>query len=421
VSSKKEAFVIRFVPVLVANGLFRVASSAGGAMLVFYLAALAVAGRPLDAAVIGALGLVANSAELFFAVPLGVAADRTSPRLVLVCGALLGALATQIYGLTDQIAVFFVARALQDLAVATGGPPLLAYLAGATADEPVRRGRVMGFYELSLLAGLALGGVVGGLLWDNLRTGGFTVLALLYLGIGGLFLVGAREHIRTPRQPSKRPLAGLRASLADPMLRRLAVPWLAMNGIIGMWLTHIVFQLSGPPAEGQYLVGRFSASEVGLILLGFAATFAVGVLAWSYALAYVSRLRALRVGMAGMLATCLWLALLNQSEGWPAWLRWSLVALAVLSIAIESGFTPAALAILADIAGPSTGRGATMGIYTLLLGIGSALGAVIGGVLARSAAFNGLLLGTVLLLAVAFIALRSLDEHQLAYPKRPEI
>jgi MFS family permease len=400
----------RLLSVLVGNALLRIASSAGGAMLSFYLAFLAAGGRPIDAAVIAALGLVANSAELLVAVPMGVAVDRSSPRLVLVCGALLGAVATQLYGLSEQLALLFVARALQDFAVAVGGPPLLAHLAGITARQPQRQGRVMGFYELSLLAGLALGGVVGGALWERVGTTGFTLLALLYLLVGGLFLFGARENPDTLRPPLHNPLSGLRQALADPLLRRLAVPWLAMNGIIGMWLTHIIFQLSGPQVAGQYLVGRFTAGEVGLILLGFALVFGGGVLIWGYALAHVPRMLALRVGMLAMLVTCLWLFLLNGAEGWPAWARWSLVALAAVSIAVESGFTPAALAILADVAGRSAGRGSAMGIYTLLLGVGSALGALLGGVLARSFAFNGLLLGTILLLAVAFVSLRWLPD-----------
>jgi hypothetical protein len=54
-----------------------------------------------------------------------------------------------------------------------------------------------------------------------------------------------------------------------------------------------------------------------------------------------------------------------------------------------------------------------MGVYTLLLGLGSVGGAVIGIVLAHSCALNGLLFGTVLLLTVAFIAVSWLSESQL--------
>ena len=92
-------------------------------------------------------------------------------------------------------------------------------------------------------------------------------------------------------------------------------------------------------------------------------------------------------------------------KGWPPWLRWVVVALTAGAILVESGFTPTALAFLADVAGQGEGRGAIMGIYIVLLGIGAALGAGLGGLLARGFAFNGLILGTVGLALVSMAAL----------------
>jgi len=114
---------------------------------------------------------------------------------------------------------------------------------------------------------------------------------------------------------------------------------------------------------------------------------------------------AVRINLAAMLLVCLCLSPLNTSEGWPPWLRWLVVALTAGAIMVESGFTPTALAYLADVAGQGDGRGAAMGIYTVLLGIGTALGAGLGGLLARSLAFNGLILGTVGLALVSMAAL----------------
>ena len=70
--------------VLIANGMLRVANSASGALIGFYLARLAISGRGVDAALLGVLGLVVNLAELSAAVPFGLLADRFSPRLLLV-------------------------------------------------------------------------------------------------------------------------------------------------------------------------------------------------------------------------------------------------------------------------------------------------------------------------------------------------
>jgi MFS family permease len=74
----------RLVMVLVANGLLRSASGASGALVGFYLAFLARQGEAVDPALVGTIGVVANVAELVGAVPLGMLADRYTPRTVLV-------------------------------------------------------------------------------------------------------------------------------------------------------------------------------------------------------------------------------------------------------------------------------------------------------------------------------------------------
>ncbi len=161
----------RLRAVLVGNGLLRVANAAGGALVGFYLAALAKEGGGMDATLLGGLGAVVNGTELIAAVPVGLLSDRYSPRTILVIGCVLGALATQLFGLTSLIAIFFLSRALEGVASAAGGPALLAHLTDATEGAPEQRGRVMGLYELALLAGLALGTLVGGDLWARAGTG----------------------------------------------------------------------------------------------------------------------------------------------------------------------------------------------------------------------------------------------------------
>src|SRR5207253_10955912 len=111
----------RLVAVLVGNGLLRVANSGGGALVGFYLAYLAAHGRNVDAALVGLLGVVFSGAELVGALPFGVLADRFSPRVMTVFGALLGGAATQLFGISGLIAIFYLSRALEGLASAASG------------------------------------------------------------------------------------------------------------------------------------------------------------------------------------------------------------------------------------------------------------------------------------------------------------
>ena len=49
----------------------------------------------------------------------------------------------------------------------------------------------MSYFELSLLAGLALGGLLGSQLWSVLHTGAFAAVASVYLLCAGLLFFGA--------------------------------------------------------------------------------------------------------------------------------------------------------------------------------------------------------------------------------------
>jgi predicted MFS family arabinose efflux permease len=62
-----------------------------------------------------------------------------------------------------------------------------------------------------------------------------------------------------------------------------------------------------------------------------------------------------------------------------------------------------------------------MGLYTFLFGLGNLLGAALGGLLARRYAFNGLVLGTVMLAAVALAGLALLSNPPAAPSPMQEI
>jgi len=397
--------------VLLANVLLRLAGGAGGAMVGFYLAALAERGLPIDAGLLGLLNVVANLAELLLAIPLGLLADRYTPRAILVVSTLIGAAATQLFGISGVVAIFFVSRSLESVAAVAGAPALLSFLAGATRDDAALRGRVMGYYELSLLGGIALGGVAAGALWDAVQTLGFSVLAGCYCAAALLFAAGAAQA-RAAEASSEHPLGGLRLALRDPLLVRLAPAWLAVNALIGLWLTQLSFQLTGPPVPGQVLPGAFTARDAGFVQLGFALALASGVLGWSFALARIARIRALRSSLLALLVVCAAIFVLNLPLALPAGSRLLLAAVLAFAVAVASGFTPAALAYLADITSRREGRGAALGIYTFLFSLGAALGSAIGGWLGTWAAIDGLVLGSVVLTLLALAATGTMNDER---------
>src|SRR5260370_41164299 len=86
--------------VIFGNALQRIASGTSGVLVGLYLADLANHGSPIGAALVGTLGAVSFVAELVGAVPMGIVSDAVAPRALMTSGSLLGALATQLFGMS---------------------------------------------------------------------------------------------------------------------------------------------------------------------------------------------------------------------------------------------------------------------------------------------------------------------------------
>jgi MFS family permease len=267
---------------------------------------------------------------------------------------------------------------------------LLAYLTDATAGDHRLRARAMSYFELSLLAGLALGGLVGGQLWAALGTSAFTALAVIYVVAAVLLFMGSVGSQRHRRYDVWQ---GLIRSLATPALRRLAPVWLCMNAILGLWLGPTLYFLLTNRSDGtQVLAGLFADNPSGLgwMLFAYALVFGAGVVAWSRVLPLIDLRRALSVSLLAMLGVSAGLLLLNHMADQPLRLRWMLTVVIAALIMVESGFTPAALSLLAGAIGPGVGRGGAMGIYSFLLSLGALGGSVLAGIAGRWLAIDGL-------------------------------
>lgn len=391
--------------VILANAMLRIAGGASGVLVGVYLADLANRGFAIDAALVGLLAATSFAAELVGAIPMGLTADAVSPRALTSVGALLGALAVMIFGASHDAELFFVSRLLEGLAAAAVVPPLLAHLVDETAHDGRLRGRAMSYFELSLLAGLGVGGLLGSQLWRLLGRGAFAVLALLYVCAAAVLFVGAagsRAH------SGREAFSGLLRALREPTLRRLAPVWLAMNVILGLWLGPTVyFLMTTRSTSGQVLDGLLSGHphQLGWLLLGYSAVFGVGLVCWSVALPRIGPHRALRISLSAMIGVSVGLFSLNHAGRLPVTARWALTALVSVLVMVESGFTPSALALLASAVGPRAGRGAAMGIYSFLLGVGAVVGSVLAGWLGSRFAFDGLIAATFALALVAIALL----------------
>lgn len=181
-----------------------------------------------------------------------------------------------------------------------------------------------------------------------------------------------------------------------------------MNCVIGLWLgSTLPFLLTQSVKSRQYLAGIFANDprRVGWLLLEYAIVFSAGVTVWSFILPHMKIRRAMTITLGAMLPVCAGLYLLNHSSSESTAVRWVIVVLTALAVMIESGFTPAALAWLAEALPPQSGKGAAMGIYSVLLSLGAIAGSLLAGLLGQRYAIDGLLYGTVLVAVLALVFL----------------
>lgn len=392
---------------LVGNSLQRIAAAASGVLVGLYLAQIANRGSAIGAGLVGILGAVSFGSELIAAMPMGITSDAIAPRALMAGGSLLGAGATQLFGMTGLVSIFFVSRGLEGVGAAAVAPPLLAHLTDVTDHKPALRGKVMSYFELSLLGGVALGGILAGHLWRWLGPRAFGAVALVYVISAGLLYAGAVGSCSYGR---KRAVAGFFRALRQPSLQRLAPVWLCVNTIVGLWLgPTLIFLLTHNSQTNQFLDGVFvdHPDRVGWALLGYSIIFGIGVTVWSFILPRMPLQRALRITLFAMLVVCGGFFLFNHIGSAAA--RWIIGILTAVTIMVESGFTPAALALLAGAIGAQAGRGAAMGIYSVLLSMGAIVGSLIGAVLGTRFAVDGLIYGTLAMAVVALLFVQRLE------------
>jgi MFS family permease len=428
--------------VLVGSLLLRAAAGAMGENIQFYFNAIQEAARspthPLRA-LAGAHNVYAISytlggiiigaffaAELIGALFFGAWSDRYGRKLFIILGPLFGALAVQITAMTTILGLLILTRLLEGLSTATNAPATLGYLAEATADDPKLRTRVSGLFEIATIGGVAVGFSLGGWLWRRfgapaivvgipLTSPAFSLNAILYLaslvifwwGMGNTPNRGRAQPRVTPRQTLKH----YWQIVSSPRVARFAPAWIAINGVLGIWLnlTARILTDRTTPAR-QLLAGRFNSFQAGNIFSIYAIFFVLGILVWTLGFAQMKKTTAMLIGTGGLFLSCLFLYLLNHQRSLSSPMVLPLALLLVVSIMIQSGFTPAALAHLADITeGHAADRGAIMGLYSVFLGLGQFLGTSFGGPFVDWRGMDGMVLATLLLGGLAAVMLIALQ------------
>ena len=396
-----------------------------GAMLVYYLAALPRhGGEQVSSITVAIFTASFFAAELVLSPLFGPLADRFGYHRIMQLGPAFGAAAVILTGITTNLWLLGGTRWLEGASTAASVPSILGFIAIATMGDEGLRGKAVARFEAATLAGLGAGIVAAGPLWTLLHRDAFFVNALIYCISWAIYRFGVAD----PRADHGGHEHGGRTSLSRYMeilsgahVWLLAPTWIAVNAAIGLWTSQSIFQLVKAP-DPRYADQRLMAGVSPLLV---SAGLAVGMLVFLAGLVYWgNRFKKLRrttiifYGLGGGAALVAAAVAINHGAGMPVILTVILMVPVVGGLFVLAGATPAALGLLADMSEPyPRDRGAIMGLYSVFLALGQITGSIAGGVAADLSGIDGLLVATLVMLAIAVLPLWRLRavEHHLGF------
>ena len=420
--------------VLLGTFTLRFSTGLTGAMLLYYLAQLPEFGGPeVSGSIAGIMTAAYFAAELVLSPLFGVLSDRVGAHRIMQVGPVLGAIAVIVTALTTDLWLLGGTRWVEGMAAAASIPSILGYIAIATSGNDGLRGQTVARFEAATIAGLGVGAVAAGPLFEFMGRGAFVANAVIYAVSLVIYRYGVRRldpDADASAAAEERPISSAEVRPSRGSLRRygqllatsgvwlLAPTWIALNAIIGAWTTQSVFQLVRENPDGRFddqlLMGGFEPSQVSIGLAVALVVFFAGIFVWGNLFRRYRRTTIIGVGIMGGLVMIASVFAVNHSADWPMFAPVALVLLAIAGLFVLAGATPAALGMLADMSeSHPSDRGAIMGLYSVFLGLGQIVGSVSSGTAADWLGIDGLLAASVVLLVIALVPLRWLrgSEH----------
>jgi MFS family permease len=422
------------VSMLLATFVLRVSTSITGVMLIFFVDDL-TRHHGNGSVAISFLTGGFYTTELTGAIVFGVLADRYGRKVVMLLGPIFGAIAVFLTGLTTHLHVLFVTRLLEGTSTAASVPSTLGFIAAETAHDEKLRGRVVSLFEFVSLGGmLAVGPALAGVLWDTFHREAFFLNCFVYLLALALYAYGVSEVSRDRRSEISAPIAPVAGSAGaaefaerrrSPFQRYwniatsrkvllFAPTWLSINAILGLWALQAPLLIKGNAIDtSQFLMKGVSATTIGLGEAVLAVVFGGGLLFWGLVYARFRRTTLILVGVGAFVFLAVDILVINHFGGVSPVLLIGCGIVGLVGIFVMSGATPAALGMLADVSeGFEEDRSAIMGLYSVFLGVGQVIGAIVGGIAASWKGIDGLVVATAGLLVVGIGALINLRAHE---------
>ena len=458
---------------IISTFLIRVAARTSFVILSFYV------GKESESATLVVVVIEAYYiTELLLAPLVGVLSDRKGRKPYMLYAPIVAALATLVMAVTSFVfptphlkaseinlelitivLLILAARLLEGTSAALNAPANLGYLADTTVGNDKLRVRVLTGYQVATIAGLALAIPFGGQVWGLLGRAGFFVAIAIYALCFLVIAVWMKESLsRVSEAENHGSVKEYRQILGNKRIFTFVPAWLAINAMLGAWLSLILIILAYPTARchikadqvvpglkssintfattfcalepgqvdadkrfpNQLLHGGFLPTEASALVGVYGVLFIVGMGLWTIIVPKLRRTTVMVLSLFGLVLTSVTLIFVNGLGDNPLSISpanlstlWLLLPLVLIGILATAGFTPAALTHLAAIAETLPGkRGAVMGLYSVLLGIGQLIGVFIGGLFVDWEGFNGLMYYSLILACISLGSVMYMRSHR---------
>ncbi len=328
------------------------------------------------------LGIISSAypiMEMISGFFIGIFADKIGRKWIISIGLLVSAVVSLAFTFYSNPVYLAIIHGLQGIcasAIVVCSLALVTDLAKTTT-----RGRDMGAYDFFTIAGYGLGFFAALIIIDGNASNAHLPF---YYGaiaavVGGAFstLVLRDTSVRSKTVSIRE---NFRLITENRSTQTLLPTWFVLMTIVGVFLTfttRITALLLPKETFATRAVTNvkldavlLALAIVGLILLGFSQT-SLGSLSDRFGRARISLIG--QVSLMGILAVLIALLSFHLK------LIYALPFVALFGAGLLA-FTPSALAELADAA-PESGRGSTMGIYSVAVGAGTIFGPLAGGIL----------------------------------------
>ena len=332
--------------------------------------------------------------EAAAAVPIGMFVDSHGRKWMFIGSLGYIALLMGSIGLTKSIYAIATIHAMMGIGAAGVTVSTLTMVTDLTGMG--NRGKGMGTFDFSNVGGYAVGLVGGSALASAFASDLSTAFFIGGAVIGAAFLVALlvlKEplHLKAYRQPSLNPLYSL-----DAHTTSILPIWLGVTVLLGM-----VFFL--PTALGGLGIGT---SQMAGIFVAALVVLGGGAVGFGAVSDMVGRGKVLLVGIVGLFGLLAWLLLVAGGRLGAIFTLSPLhvVALAVFAL-MTSALVPTILATV-GVRAIFEGRGSAMGLYSVMLGGGTAIGTLVAGVAHRRSGLVGIYeAGIILFMTACLVSL----------------